>query len=31
MNVPIFYDPQNPKKQLALCASFYEVVLPGKD
>jgi hypothetical protein len=28
MNVPIFYDAQNPKKQLALCASFYEVVLP---
>jgi hypothetical protein len=28
MNVPIFYDPQNPKKQLALCASFHEVVLP---
>lgn len=28
MNVPIFYDPQSPKKQLALCASFYEVVLP---
>ncbi len=31
MNVPIFYDPQSPKKQLALCASFYEVVLPGKE
>jgi hypothetical protein len=31
MNVPIFYDPRNPKKQLALCSSFYEVVLPGKD
>jgi hypothetical protein len=28
MNVPVFYDLQNPKKQLALCASFYEVVLP---
>jgi hypothetical protein len=28
MNVPIFYDAQNPKKQLALCASFHEVVLP---
>lgn len=28
MNVPIFYDPQNPKKKLALCASFHEVVLP---
>ena len=31
MNVPIFYDPQIPKKQIALCASFYEVVLPGKE
>ncbi len=31
MNVPIFYDPQSPKKQLALCASFYEVVLRGKE
>jgi hypothetical protein len=31
MNVPIFYDPQSPKKQLALCASFYEVVLPGEN
>lgn len=31
MNVPIFYDLQSPKKQLALCASFYEVVLPGKE
>jgi hypothetical protein len=30
MKVPIFYDPQSPKKQLALCASFYEVVLPGE-
>jgi hypothetical protein len=29
MNVPIFYDQQRPKKQLALCASFYEVILPG--
>jgi hypothetical protein len=28
MNVPIFYDPQRPKRQLALCASFYEVVMP---
>ncbi len=28
MNVPVFYDSQRPKKQLALCASFYEVVLP---
>ena len=31
MNVPVFYDPQKPKRQLALCASFYEVVLPGKE
>jgi len=31
MNVPIFYDPQRPKKQLALCASFYEVVMPGEE
>ena len=31
MNVPIFYDPQSPKRQLALCASFYELVLPGKE
>jgi len=31
MNVPIFYDPQRPKRQLALCASFYEVVLPGEE
>ena len=31
MNVPVFYDPQSPKKQLALCASFYELVLPGKE
>jgi hypothetical protein len=31
MSVPVFYDPQSPKKQLALCASFYELVLPGKN
>jgi hypothetical protein len=31
MSVPIFYDPQKPKKQLALCASFYEVVMPGEN
>jgi len=31
MTVPIFYDPRNPKRQVALCASFYEVVLPGKE
>lgn len=31
MNVPVFYDSRNPKKQLALCASFYELVPPGKE
>jgi hypothetical protein len=31
MNVPVFYDPQSPKKQLALCASFYEVILAGEN
>jgi hypothetical protein len=30
MKVPIFYDPQRPKRQLALCASFYEVAMPGE-
>jgi hypothetical protein len=29
MIVPIFYDRQEPKKQVALSAAFYEVVLPG--
>jgi hypothetical protein len=29
MNVPIFYDRRQPKKQVALCAAFYEIVLPG--
>lgn len=29
MQVPVFYDPQKPKKQVALCAAFYELVLPG--
>lgn len=27
MYVPVFYDPDEPKKQVALCASFYEVVM----
>ena len=27
MDVPVFYDPEEPKKQVALCASFYEVVM----
>jgi hypothetical protein len=31
MSVPIFYDPEEPKKQVALCAAFYEVVLPGRN
>ena len=30
MNVPIFYDRQQPKKQVALSAAFYEVILPGE-
>jgi hypothetical protein len=30
MDVPVFYDPQRPKRQVALCASFYEVILPGQ-
>jgi hypothetical protein len=30
MTVPVFYDPLEPKKQVALCAAFYEVVLPGQ-
>jgi hypothetical protein len=30
MSVPVFYDAQSPKKQVALCGSFYEVVLPGE-
>jgi len=30
MNVPVFYDRQEPKKQVALSAAFYEVVLPGE-
>ena len=29
MSVPVFYDAQKPKKQLALCASFFEVNVPG--
>jgi hypothetical protein len=30
MTVPVFYDPENAKKQVAACASAYEVVLPGQ-
>jgi hypothetical protein len=31
MKVPIFYDPQKPKSQVALAAAFYEVALPQDD
>jgi len=31
MTVPVFYDRQDPKKQVALCASFYEIALPGQN
>jgi hypothetical protein len=30
MDTPVFYDAQQPKKQVALCASLYEVILPGQ-
>lgn len=30
MSVPVFYVPQRPKRQIALCAAVYEVVLPGE-
>lgn len=30
MSVPVFYNPRNPKRQLALCASFFEVVTLGE-
>jgi hypothetical protein len=30
MDVPIFYDPREPKKQVALCSSFYEVQSPAQ-
>lgn len=28
MTVPVFYDAQNPKRQVAACASFFEIVPP---
>lgn len=28
MKVPVFYDQEYPESQVALCASFYDVVLP---
>lgn len=31
MCVPVFYDAQDPEKQLALCASFYEIILPDSE
>jgi hypothetical protein len=31
MDVPVFYDAQKPKRQLALCASFFEVSVPGRE
>ncbi|HKF52421.1 MAG TPA: hypothetical protein VKB26_08925 [Candidatus Acidoferrales bacterium] len=29
MTVPVFYDPQNSKRNVAACASFFEVTNPG--
>jgi hypothetical protein len=29
MTVPVFCDPHNPKRQVAACASFFEIVPPG--
>ncbi len=31
MTVPVFYDAQNPKRQVAACASFFEIVNPGSE
>jgi hypothetical protein len=31
MTVPVFYDRENPRRQVALCAAFYEVVSSGRD
>jgi hypothetical protein len=30
MRLPVFYDRDNPDKKVAVCASFYEVVLTGR-
>src|SRR5579864_4407401 len=30
MAVPVFYDPQNSKRQVAACASFFEIVNPSE-
>lgn len=29
MTVPVFYNPENPKRNLAACASFFEIAAPG--
>lgn len=29
MSVPVFYDPQNPKRQIAVCCAYSEIVNPG--
>lgn len=31
MMVPVFYDPAKPTRQIACCAAYYEVVLPGSE
>jgi hypothetical protein len=31
MSAPIFYDPRRPKRQVALCACFYEIILSGQE
>jgi hypothetical protein len=31
MTLPVFYDAQQPKRQVALCASFYEIILSGQE
>jgi hypothetical protein len=31
MSVPVFRDPHNPKRQLALCASYFDVVIPREN
>ena len=31
MTVPVFYDVQNPKRQVAACASFFEIVNPSSE
>ncbi|HEV2224057.1 MAG TPA: hypothetical protein VGR84_13745, partial [Candidatus Acidoferrales bacterium] len=31
MSVPVFYDAQNSKRQIAACASFFEIVNPESE